>query len=86
MSPEAIPRVLNDYLPAAEVSAMLIVAAVIFRLVAKTVIRFVLLAVLAAVAVFLYLTQAPLRTCARTCACEFADTEITVPACATDEG
>jgi hypothetical protein len=86
MSPEAIPRVLNDYLPAAEVSAMLIVAAVIFRLVAKTVIRFILLAVLAAVAVFLYLNQAPLRTCARTCACEFADTEITVPACATDEG
>ena len=86
MSLAAIPSLLNDHLPAAGVATTLMVATVLFRLIAKTAIRLMVLAVLAAVAAFVYFNQTPLRTCARTCACGVVDQEITVPACSADEG
>jgi len=53
----------------------------VVRLVQKTALRFTLLCLLAALAVFVYANRAPLKTCARTCACSMAGQDITVPGC-----
>jgi hypothetical protein len=50
----------------------------------KTVLRVTLLAIMAAMALFIYVNREPLEACARTCECRIADRDITVPACSPD--
>lgn len=67
------------------VFSILVVVAVLVLWVAQTrAVRFTLLAVIAVVAVVVYLNRVPLETCARTCECQLAGHDVTVPSCDSD--
>ena len=54
---------------------------VMLRLVQKVAVRISLLAILAALALFIYVNRVPLGACAHTCECSIAERHINVPLC-----
>jgi uncharacterized membrane protein YeiH len=60
------------------------VTVLIVRLVTKTATRLALLAVAAALAIFVYANRFALEECADTCSCSLAGRDVTVPVCNTD--
>ena len=67
------------------VFGILVVVAVLVLWVAQSrAVRLTLLAAIAVVAVFVYVNRAPLETCARTCECQLAGQDVTVPICDPD--
>jgi hypothetical protein len=53
-------------------------------MVQKAATRTILLVLIAAVALFVYVNRDPLRACARTCECQIAKQDLTVPLCDPD--
>lgn len=51
------------------------------RLVQKLALRATIVAILAALALFIYVNRVPLEACARTCECTIADRHVNVPIC-----
>ena len=52
----------------------------------RTAIRLVLVGVGVVLALFVYANRAPLEACARTCECQLAGQDVTVPVCDPDDG
>ncbi len=65
------------------IGTLLVLTLVVIRLIQKVVLRATLLALIAAVALFVYVNRAPLEACAKTCECEIAGRHLTVPTCDT---
>ncbi len=84
MSVAATPAWFADNVAAIAIVTLLVLTGLVLRLVTTTILRFTLLALIAAVAVFSYVNRDPLQACARTCECQIADRDITVPACDPD--
>ena len=80
----ATPGWLADNVALITILTLLGLTVVVLRMVRHTVWRASLLALLAAAAVFVYVNRAPLETCARTCECQLAGRDVTVPGCDSD--
>ena len=52
-----------------------------FGVVQKLALRATIVAILAALALFIYVNRVPLEACARTCECTIADRHVNVPIC-----
>lgn len=63
---------------------LVVLTVLVVRLVHAVILRVVLLTLIGAVAVFVYVNRQPLQACARTCECQIADRDLTVPFCDPD--
>jgi hypothetical protein len=63
---------------------LLVLTILVVRMVQKTMVRVVLLSLIAGVALFVYANRDPLKTCADTCECTIAGQHVTVPTCNRD--
>jgi hypothetical protein len=77
----ATPAWFADNITIIALVALVLVTFLVLRLVKAAVTKVVLLAVIAGVAVLVYVNRAALETCARDCECELADREVNVPFC-----
>ncbi len=84
MGTAATPAWFADNIAAICLVALVLVTVGVIRLVQKTATRVTLLALIAGVAVFVYVNRAPLEACARTCECQIADRDLDVPFCDPD--
>ncbi len=82
----ATPTWFSGNLTEIAIGTLVVLTVVVLRLVQKVALRLTLLALIAAVALFVYVNRAPLEACARTCECRIADRDITVPTCQPDLG
>lgn len=82
--PAAAPAWFADNLAQIAIGTLLVLTLLVIRLVQKAAMRAALLGVIAVVALFVYVNRAPLEACAKTCTCEIAGQEITVPICDPD--
>lgn len=80
----APPAWFADNLTQIALAALAVTTLVLLRLVQKTTTRLVAFAVLAGLALFVFVNRGPLRACAQTCECRIADRDIDVPFCETD--
>lgn len=80
----AAPAWFADNVTQIAVGTLLVLTALVLRMIQKTATRAVLLALIAAVAVFVYANRRPLEQCARTCECRIAGQDLTVPTCDPD--
>jgi membrane associated rhomboid family serine protease len=80
----ATPAWFADNVAAIAILTLLALTVLVLRLVHQVAWRAALLGLLAAVALFVYVNRAPLETCARTCECQMAGQDITVPVCSSD--
>lgn len=80
----ATPAWFADNVAQITLVTLLVLTALVIRLVHKAMLRFALLGLIAAVGLFVYVNREPLQACARTCECQIADRDITVPTCDPD--
>jgi len=80
----ATPAWFADNVAQIAIVTLLVLTALVIRLVHKMALRMVLLALIAGVALFVYVNRDPLEACAKTCECQIADRDISVPACDPD--
>lgn len=80
----ATPAWFSDNVAQITLVTLLVLTVVVIRLVHKAMLRFALLGLIAAVGLFVYVNREPLQACARTCECQIADRDITVPSCDPD--
>lgn len=80
----ATPAWFADNVAQIAILTLLVLTALVLRLVQKATMRLGLIALLAAVAVFVYANRGPLQACARTCECQIAGQDLTVPLCDPD--
>ncbi len=80
----ATPAWFADNITTISLVVLLLLTGAVLRLVQKAATRFTLLALIAAVAVFVYVNRAPLESCARTCECSIGGRDIDVPFCDPD--
>ncbi len=80
----ATPAWFADNVPQIATGTLLLLIAVVVRFVQKMAVRLMLLVLIAVVGLLVYVNRAPLRACARTCECEIAGRQITVPICEPD--
>lgn len=80
----ATPAWFADNLTQIVLLILVVVTVLVLRLAQTAALRLTLLAVVAVVAVVVYLNRAPLEACARTCECELAGHDVTVPICDPD--
>lgn len=66
------------------VGTLLVLTVLVVRMIQKATTRAVLLALIALVALFVYVNRRPLEACAKTCECEIAGRHLTVPTCDSD--
>lgn len=77
----ATPAWFADNVAVIALVVLVVVTVLVLRLVKHVVTKSALLALIAAVAVLVYVNRAALETCATDCECEVADRELTVPFC-----
>ena len=80
----AAPTWFSDNVVLIAIVTLLVVTLLIVRMVTKTAVRIMLLCIVAAIAVFIYANRLGLEQCAKTCACNVANQDITLPACDVD--
>ena len=80
----AAPAWFADNITVIAVVVLIVLSALVLRLVKDVVTRGILLAVIVAVAVFIYVNRSPLEACARTCECRVAKQDVDVPLCDPD--
>lgn len=80
----AAPSWFADNLREISAVTLIVLTVLVIRLVQKAVVRTVLLVLIAGLALLVYVNRAPLNACLRTCECEIAGRQITVPACEPD--
>lgn len=80
----AAPAWFADNVVAIAVGTLLVLTFLVLRMIQKTMLRGILLAAIAAVALFVYANRVELEACARTCECRLLDQDVTVPACNTN--
>ena len=80
----AAPSWFADNVTQIAVGTLLVLTVLVVRMIQKATTRAVLLALIALVALFVYVNRRPLEACAKTCECEIAGKHITVPTCDTD--
>lgn len=80
----ATPAWFADNVAQIAIVTLLVLTVLVIRLVQKATLRFMLLGLIAAVGLFVYVNREPLQACARTCECQIADRDITVPTCDPD--
>lgn len=77
----ATPAWFADNVAPIALVTLLVLTFLVLRLVRKTMLRLLLLGLIAAVGLFVYVNRAPLQACARTCECQIADRHVDVPIC-----
>jgi hypothetical protein len=82
----AAPDWYANHVPQVTIGALVVVAALFVWLIQQVVLRVAVLAVFAALALFVYANRLPLERCARTCECRVAGANVTVPLCHHDDG
>jgi len=80
----ATPAWFADNVAEITLVTLLVLTVLVIRLVQKAMLRLALLGLIAAVGLFVYVNREPLQACARTCECQIADRDITVPSCEPD--
>ncbi|MGH9276059.1 MAG: hypothetical protein ACRDZU_15550 [Acidimicrobiales bacterium] len=80
----AAPSWFADNVTQIAVGTLLVLTVLVVRMIQKATTRAVLLALIALVALFVYVNRRPLEACAKTCECEIAGKHITVPTCDTN--
>ena len=80
----ATPAWFADNVAEITLVTLLVLTVLVIRLVHKAMLRLALLGLIAAVGLFVYVNREPLQACARTCECQIADRDITVPSCEPD--
>jgi hypothetical protein len=80
----ATPAWFADNLAQIFLLILVVVSVLVLGLAHTTGLRFALLAAMAVLALVVYLNRAPLEACARTCECQLAGQEVTVPFCDPD--
>jgi hypothetical protein len=66
------------------IGVLVVLSVLVIRLVTHTVVRLVLVVLIAGVGVFVYVNRAELERCAETCECKIREREVDVPACDPD--
>lgn len=84
MTVAAAPGWFADHVAPVSLVVLLLLAAVVIRFVGQVMLRVALLGLIVAVGVLVYVNRDPLQACARTCECQIADRDITVPLCNPD--
>ncbi len=77
----AVPTWFADNIPQISAATLVLLVVVVIRFVQKAVMRAALLLLIAIAGSLVYTQRAPLRTCAKTCECQIAGRDITVPTC-----
>ncbi|MEQ1788757.1 MAG: hypothetical protein ABL966_17030 [Acidimicrobiales bacterium] len=77
----ATPAWFADNVAQIAVLTLLVLTVLVVRLVQKATLRLVLLGLIAAVALFTYVHRRELQACARTCECQIAGQDASVPTC-----
>ena len=80
----ATPAWFADNVAEITLVTLVVLMVLVIRLVQKAMLRLALLGLIAAVGLFVYVNREPLQACARTCECQIADRDITVPSCEPD--
>jgi hypothetical protein len=80
----ATPAWFADNVAQIAIVTLLVLTVLVVRLVQKLSMRLLLLGLIAGVGLFVYLNRDALEQCARTCECEIADRDISVPICDPD--
>lgn len=80
----AAPAWFADNMTQISAGTLVVLMFLVIRLVQKLAIRIALLILIAAVGLFAYINRAPLEQCAKTCECEIAGQELSVPICDAD--
>lgn len=80
----ATPAWFADNVAEITLVTLLVLTVLVIRLVHKAMLRLALLGLIAAIGLFVYVNREPLQACARTCECQIADRDITVPNCEPD--
>lgn len=80
----ATPAWFADNVGPIAILMLLVLAVLVLRLVQQTALRLFLLALIAGVALLAYANRDPLQACARTCECQIAGRDVTIPACHPD--
>lgn len=80
----AAPAWFSENLTEIAIGTLVVLTIAVLRLVHRAVVRFGLLALIAAVGLFVYANRVPLEACARTCSCSLGGQAITVPFCDPD--
>lgn len=77
----ASPSWFADNITQISLVALVVTTGLVLKLVSSAVTRTVLLALIAVTALFVYANRDALQACAKTCECQVADRDITVPFC-----
>ena len=80
----ATPAWFADNITQISLVVLIITTVLVVRLVHTTATRTILLLLVAAVAVLVYVNRDALKACARTCECQVADQDLSVPFCDPD--
>lgn len=80
----AAPAWFADNVALIAYGTLLVLTVLVVRLVQKATLRFAMLAVIGAIAVFAYANRAELKECATTCECQLFDKHLTVPGCSSN--
>jgi hypothetical protein len=80
----ATPAWFADNVAQIAIVTLLVLTVLVIRLVQKLSTRLLLLGLIAGVALFVYVNRNALEQCARTCECQIADRDISVPICESD--
>lgn len=80
----ATPAWLADNIALIAILTLAVAMILVLRLVEEVALRTMLVALIAAIAILVYVNRTPLEVCARTCECQIAGRDITVPLCDPD--
>jgi uncharacterized membrane protein len=80
----ATPAWFADNVTQIALVTLLVLTALVVRMVQKLSLRLALLGLIAGVALLVYVNRDALQACARTCECQIADRDISVPVCDPD--
>ncbi len=80
----ATPDWFADNVTQIAIVTLLVLTGLVLRLVQKMTMRVGLLVLIGLVALFVYVNRDPLKACAKTCECQIADRDISIPMCDPD--
>lgn len=80
----ATPAWFADNVAVIAIVTLLVLTVLVIRMVQKLSMRLLLLGLIAGVGLFVYLNRDALEACARTCECQIADRDVSVPVCDPD--
>lgn len=80
----AAPAWFADNLVQIAAVTLLLLTIVIVRMIQKMALRVTLIAIVGAIAVFVYANRVELEVCAKTCECTLVGRHVTVPTCQSD--